>query len=350
MIHGGEIYDKNIELDFSVNLNPVPCPEAVLEAIGAAASHVREYPDLSQGAFRQAVASAENKLSGGDFVTPENVLGGNGASELILGIIRLIKPRKVLLPTPCFYGYFHGIRSFGDITEVRYLLKEERGFALEEDFIELIDASVDLVILGNPNNPNGRAISPILLKKIVEKCKETGTALLVDECFLHLSNGGESAVRYLDGYDRVFVVNAYTKLFSIPGVRVGYVLAAGERIRELKGVLPEWNMSVFAQSAGVSCAETILRTDFVERSRSEIKSMRCRMEGNFRELGITIYPSDTNFLLVRSGKNLYDLFLNRGILIRDCGNYEGLGKGYYRIAVKDEKSYERMKECFCFLT
>ncbi|MBR1441515.1 MAG: aminotransferase class I/II-fold pyridoxal phosphate-dependent enzyme, partial [Lachnospiraceae bacterium] len=308
------------------------------------------YPDLSQGAFRQAAASAENKLSGGAFVTPENVLGGNGASELIMGIIRLINPKKVLLPTPCFYGYFHGIRSFGDITEVKYPLREEEGFALREDFLGAIDENVDLVILGNPNNPNGRVIPPVLLKKIVEKCKETGTALLVDECFLHLSNGGESAVKYLNSYDRVFVVNAYTKLFSIPGVRVGYVLAAGERIRELKGVLPEWNMSVFAQSAGVSCAETILLTDFVEMSVAEIKALRGRMEQDFRDLGITVYPSDTNFLLVRSPKNLYHLFLNREILIRDCGNFEGLGEGWYRIAVKDEKSYERMKDCFCFLT
>lgn len=350
LTHGGEIYDKRIELDFSVNLNPNPCPEEVHKAIREASLHVSEYPDITQKSFRQKVALAENKLSGSDWLTPENVIGGNGASELIMAIIRLINPKKVLMPVPAFYGYYHGIRACGNIEVERYLLSEEKDFALGEEFLEHITEGVDLVILGNPNNPTGRVVDERLLEDIVYKCNETGTALLIDECFLNLSTGSFSAARYLDDCNNLFIVNAYTKLFSIPGVRVGYALAGKESIRALTALLPEWNMSVMAQRAGEACADIIVKTDFVDISKEYIKKLREQMIRYFGGLEIKVYPSDTNFILVRSSKRLYDFFLSKEILIRDCGEFEGLEKGYYRIAVKDEASYERMKQCFCSLT
>ncbi len=374
LIHGGEIYDKNIELDFSVNLNPYPCPDKVMEKIQEASLHICEYPDIEQKAFREKVAMAENKLSGSDYLTAENVIGGNGASELIMAIIRLINPKKVLMAVPCFYGYYHGIKALSDIEVAKYFLSEEKNFELQDDFTDYIDDSIDMVILGNPNNPTGRLIEGELLERIIRKCNETGTAVLIDECFLHLSSltigsgtkgnefpvpsgGAFGAAKYLDLCDNLFIVNAYTKLFSIPGVRVGYALAAKERIEALKALLPEWNMSVMAQRAGEACAETIVNTDYVDRSKEYVKYLRNQMvkdlgepaSGAFEESIITFYPSDTNFILVKSGKRLYDFFLSNGILIRDCSGFEGLSEGFYRFAVRDEKSYERMKECFYFL-
>ncbi len=364
MIHGGGIYDKRIELDFSVNLNPYPCPEEVICAIREAVSHISEYPDINQTVFREKVANAENKLamaesklSGAentraaiDYLTSENVIGGNGASELIMAIIRLINPKKVLLPVPCFYGYFYGIRACGDVEIEQFQLSEEKDFVLDEEFLDCIDESIDLIILGNPNNPTGRLIQNDLLEKIIRRCQETSTALLIDECFLHLSSGTISAAKYLDLCDNLFIVNAYTKLFSIPGVRVGYAISSPANIMALKALLPEWNMSVFAMAAGEACADIVATTDFVERSRAFIASQRITMENNLASAGLKVFSSDTNFILVKSSKRLYDFFLEKGILIRDCGNFEGLGAGYYRFAVRDEKSYERMKQCFCFLT
>ncbi len=350
MIHGGEIYDKRIEMDFSVNLNPYPCPEEVIKVIRDAALHIDKYPDINQTSFRQKVANAENKLAGAEYLTSENVIGGNGASELIMGIIRLINPKKVLLPVPSFYGYLHGIRACGDVEIEQYQLNEEKSFTLDEGFADHIDESTDLVILGNPNNPTGRLIQNDLLEKIIRRCQETSTALLIDECFLHLSSGTISAAKYLDLCEKLFIVNAYTKLFSIPGVRVGYAISSPKNIMAFKALLPEWNMSVFAMAAGEVCADIVATTDFVERSKDFIASQRSIMESNFASTDLKVFSSDTNFILVNSPKRLYDFFLEKGILIRDCGNFEGLGSGYYRFAVRDRESYERMKQCFCFLT
>ena len=350
MIHGGEIHDKKIDLDFSVNLNPCGCPVKVRNALLKAAGHIDEYPDMDQRSFRHKVAMAENKLAGGNFIGEGNVFGGNGASELIMAVIRLVSPRKVLLPVPGFYGYLHAVKALGNAQLSEYRLESGNDFALGEDFPELIDEDTDLVILGNPNNPTGRCIEENLLRIIIRRCSSCGSALVIDECFLHLSESGNSAVRYLELCPNLFVINAYTKLFSIPGARVGYVMASEANIGKLRALLPEWNMSVFAQKAGEACAEVILEGDFVKTSCEIVRRTKSRMERDFKELGFKVFPSDTNFILVYSDKKLYDFLLERGILIRDCSNFTGLSKGYYRFAVKDEESYERMKECFAFLT
>ena len=350
MIHGGEIHDKRIDLDFSVNLNPAGCPAKVRNALLEAAGHVGEYPDIDQQSFRIKTAMAENKLAGGGFIGKGNVFGGNGASELIMAVIRLVAPKKVLLPVPSFYGYLHAVKSLGDAQLSGYRLDSGSNFCLGEDFPDQITEDTDLVILGNPNNPTGRCIEEKLLERIVLRCSSCGCALVIDECFLHLSVGGTSSIRYLTSCSKLFVIDAYTKLFSIPGARVGYVISSEENIGKLRALLPEWNMSVFAQKAGEACAEVILEGDFVETSCRLAECVRGRMERDFRELGFEVFSSDTNFILVYSDKRLYDFLLERGILIRDGSNFAGLSKGYYRFAVKDEESYERMKECFAFLT
>ena len=224
MLHGGEIYDKRIELDFSVSLNPMPCPKEVQEAVRQAALEVSVYPDIRQRAFREAVAMAEN--------TPaDNIVGGNGASELLMAIVNMVRPKKALLPVPSFYGYEHVLRACSAEIE-QYYLDESVGFELGEDFVHTITEFTDMVILGNPNNPTGRLISEDVLVKIMDRCRETGTTLVVDECFIRLTEGSTSARDYIDEYPNLFVVDAYTKLFSIPGVRVGFVITAKDNAKK----------------------------------------------------------------------------------------------------------------------
>ncbi|WP_026497292.1 pyridoxal phosphate-dependent aminotransferase [Butyrivibrio sp. WCD3002] len=383
MLHGGEIYDKKIEYDFSVNLNPYPCSEQVTEALRDAVNDVDKYPDITQRLFRESVAKAENKLLVGfseafgdesrcggaensDLrLTSGNIIGGNGASELIFAIVRMLNPGKVLLPVPSFYGYRHALVSCGDVNTSIYQCIEESGFELREDFADKIDESTDLVIITNPNNPTGRCIAPNVLGKIVKKCAATDTALIVDECFFNLawtqeeykglsgdleSDKGDthgrcaqmSAVRYLSKCPKLFIINAYTKLFSIPGVRVGYAISSEENIRNLARYLPEWNMSVFAQRVGVACANYLISGDFIKQSKRYICEERALLMDAFRKHGCRVYPSDTNFFLIYSEEDLFDKLLCSGILIRDCANFEGLGKGYYRIAVKDREANRRL--------
>lgn len=343
MLHGGELYDKNIRQDFSVSLNPYPCPPAVREALLAAAEEAERYPDYYQTAFREAVCRAENRLCALT-LTPDNVLGGNGASELLAAIVRLTAPKKALLVVPGFSGYEYAVRMVEGCEIVRSGI---------EDLPAHIHADTDLLILGNPNNPTGRGLDPELLPEILAKCRETGCRVIADECFFRLSDAAlstqsiRSAKKYIGEFPELFVVDAFTKLFSIPGVRIGYVLSQEKNIRRLRDVLPEWNMSVFAQRAGTVCAEILCRdASFLRESLSLIRKEREYLTGKLRDCGIRVMESECNFLLLDCtqapdhGKELGEALLGQGILIRDCSSFDTLGKGYYRIAVKDHGANE----------
>ena len=353
MLHGGEIYDKKIEYDFSVNLNPCPCPDEVIEAVKDAIKDVDKYPDISQKKIRKAVAEVENHYLGNSdegLITPAMVVAGNGASELILAIVRLLAPGKVLLPVPSFYGYRHALNALLDhemsknkkLEIKEFFLKEDNDFLLTTDFVSEITDDTDLVILANPNNPTGRCIGADALEAVIEKCNQMGTALLIDECFLHLSDAEVSALKYLHSCDRLFVVSAYTKLFSLPGVRLGYAVSSEDNISELMRCLPEWNLSVFAERAGIECARILIETDFEERSKQTIRKEREILKTFLEEKGIKVFSSETNYLLVFTEYDLLGDLLEKGILIRDCSNFKGLGKGYFRIAVKDADSVKTL--------
>ena len=342
MAHGGDIYDKKIEYDLSVNLNPNPCPAEIVSALEAAVKEVGRYPDILQRDFRRSVADSENKLLGGDYLTAENILGGNGASEHIFAIIRMINPREVLIPIPGFYGYRHSLNAVSGVNIREYQLKEENGFELPEDFANEITETTDLVILANPNNPTGRAISPKVLDHILEKCQKTGTYVLIDECFLHLTTGAESAAAHISEMPGLFIVNAYTKLFSIPGVRIGYAMSAPENIEKLRAFLPEWNMSIFALKAGCTCAEYIRETDYVKESILRTTDRRQELTALLEKQKIKVYPSDTCYVLLRAEDDLYNRFLDKKILIRDCSDFAGLSNGYFRIAVCS--CFQRLRE------
>ena len=322
MSHGGDLYDKSIRYDFSVNLNPLGTPLPVREAIEKSMEHIHEYPDMQQRKLRTALSASEGCGSG-------EVLGGSGASELFCGIAQMIRPEKALLIAPCFSGYRHALGMIRGC---------ETGSIPETDMAGLpavIDASVDIVFIADPNNPTGRNIDKALLKEIADRCEETGTCLVVDECFLPLSGHSESLSSLAVQRKNLFVVKAFTKTLAIPGIRIGYVISSEKNIRELKRFLPEWNLSIPATEAGIACAEIARDTDFLERSYSLIKTEREYLEVELSRRGFEVVPSDANFILFRGSGDLYEKLLEKGILIRDCSDFEGLDKGWYRIAVKD---------------
>ena len=341
MIHGGEIYDKKIKYDFSVNLNPMPCPEQVHDQLIETVFKTNQYPDMEQTEFRNAISKALNSSENyaGTLFTPDMIIGGNGASELLAAISLLLKPKKVLLAVPSFYGYQHALGMLDDCEIERYVLTPDNDFELTKEFADAVKSGVDAVILANPNNPTGRCIKKDVLELVLKKCSKIGASLIVDECFFELSDGEVSARNYIRDYSNLYVVDAYTKLFSIPGVRVGFLLTQSQNIQKLRRFLPEWNMSAFALRAGVTCARLSMG-GYGERAAELVGNERGFLKQKLQENGIRVFESDTNFLLLYSEKDLYELLLKREILIRDCSNFAGLKKGYYRIAVKIHEENE----------
>ncbi|SCY02326.1 Histidinol-phosphate/aromatic aminotransferase or cobyric acid decarboxylase [Butyrivibrio sp. INlla14] len=344
MLHGGEIYDKKIKYDFSVNTNPFPCPEDIKDMMIETVFAVDKYPDIAQSQFRRAVAKALNSSSYRCVFSPDMIIGGNGASELIAAVTLMLQPRKVLLPVPSFWGYEHALGMLESCEINYYPLSKENDFELTKGIVDAIEKDTDAVFLANPNNPTGRCISRDVLEKILERCQDTGTKLIIDECFFSLSEGNTSARDYIRDYSELYVIDAYTKLFSIPGVRVGFLLSQSQNIQNIKRYLPEWNMSSFALVAGVGCAKHCLK-GYTDESMEYIRRERTFLEENLKKCGIKVFKSDTNFLLLYSDENLYSYLLEKEILIRDCSNFRGLKKGYFRVAVKTHEENKILIKC-----
>ena len=341
-IHGGDIYRNQIRLDFSVNVNPLGMPDEVEAALHEAINSVQEYPDMEALALTESLAE---KLA----VPEEWLLLGNGASELLMAVVHALHPTKIMIPSPSFYGYHHVAKAAGSRV-IPFLLKEGNGFLLTQElFTALEQERPELLILANPNNPTGVLTSKEYLKELFRKCRETGTWLLLDECFIEFCEGQDSMLSEIGNEDRLLLLRAFTKSYAIPGVRLGYLVGSTEEfLTKIREQLPEWNLSVFAQKAGQACLSAE-NTAYLKETIRYVKKERQFLTETLQQMEIRVFPGQANFLLFYCEENLYEKLLQRGILIRDCSNFEGLSEGYYRIAVKRHEEnrllLEAIKEC-----
>lgn len=326
-IHGGDIYRNQVTVDFSVNVNPLGIPQAVKAALREAVEHCDRYPDLAGKELKQAVAGMLD-------VSEEYLLFGNGASELLMAIVHALRPKKTVIPTPSFYGYEYASKATGREI-IFYDMREENGFRPEEDFFSILTQDVDLLFLANPGNPFGTILDKDYLRKLLSHCRKMGICVALDECFAKFCTEEISMLDEIETYENLIIVRAFTKIFAIPGVRLGYLVCADRRLLErIRIQLPEWNLSVFAQAAGCVCAAQ--KGYLIKTAEYVAKERKFLMEG-LRRLGIRVVSGEANFLLIYSEALLYEKLLKRGILIRDCENFRGLSKGYYRIAVKSRE-------------
>lgn len=339
-IHGGDIYRNKVQMDFSVNTNPLGMPEGVREALSAAVGQCHTYPDMEAVRLKQAVSGMLSVPAG-------HLLFGNGASELFMGILHAIRPKNVLLPVPSFYGYEYAAEAA--FSRIRYFFyKKEDGFLPGSDLLDELTEGTDLLFLANPNNPTGRLSDRAYLEKLLQLCRDRGIYVVLDECFVEFCGEGASMIRETEVYPNLLLVRAFTKIFAIPGVRLGYLVCSDEELlQRVKRQLPEWNLSTFAQKAGIACAG---QAAYVEKTVEYVKKEREFLAAELEKKGLLVFPGEANFLLVFSEKPLYEALLKRKILIRDCGNFRGLSAGYYRIAVRTRKENElllkEIGECF----
>ena len=350
-MHGGNIYGNEIEYDFSVNLNPSGPPDAVRDALVKALNHVEEYPDPEYRELRRALANYRR-------LAEEQLVLGNGASELIPGIIRALAPKICMVTAPCYSGYETALKVAAPSCRIhRIFLREEDDFTLPENICqEIARVKPDLLILTNPNNPNGKRISANRLREIAGACRGAGTVLLMDECFLALSGGDEDSLIHRigeEGLPPTVVLRAFTKTFAIPGVRLGYAVCSGSLAARIQRELPEWNLSVFAQYAGLAALEAAApetvppgTSGYMAASVEMIAQEREYLTAELKKLGLRVFPSDANYILFQSrDRELHRKLLDKGILIRDCRDYHGLTAGFYRAAVRTRRENTALLRC-----
>ena len=319
-------------LDFSANVCPFGVPLGVRLAVQQAAAEADRYPDPDCRALREAIAAH-------DGVKSAQVLCGNGAAELIWRAAFAARPKRALLATPCFGEYEAALKAAGCAVE-RHPLDET--FSLDKSFLHQIDHNIDIIILCNPNNPTGRTIEPALLRDILTRCGETGTRIVLDECFVGFLDEPErhTAVGELNATPELLILKAFTKLYGMAGVRLGYALCADTGfLRAMRRAGPPWAVSGIAQAAGIAALKN---DDYVNQIRVMNQTERVWMYGNLTSLGLFVIPSEANFLLFQSKKRLDAALRKRGILIRRCGDFAGLDKSWYRVAVRTRTENERL--------
>jgi len=325
-VHGGDVYKNRVTLDFSANVNPFGTPESVKAAIREAAEHVCRYPDPYCSELRDKLAARHG-------VSADAILCGNGAAELIFSFVHAVSPKRALLPVPSFAEYETALRAFGVEPDV-YPLSRETSFALTDAILDAIAPDTDVLMLCSPNNPTGRCIDPDLLLRILDRCRETGTYLFLDECFQDLCDDDKafSLIDALKGGDRVLILRAFTKTYGMAGVRLGYAISKhADLLNGMSKTTQPWNVSTPALNAGLAALDC---PDWAKRARALFAEEKPYLIGELRSLGVSVLVGDANYLLLSGVPTLYEGLLRKGILVRDCSNYRGLQKGDVRIAVR----------------
>ena len=329
--HGGDIYEAPVRLDFSANTNPLGTPPAVITAMKEALVQSSRYPDP----FCRNAISAISKY---ECVPQDSILLGNGAAELIYSYCQAEAPRSALIAVPTFSEYDTALRVNG-CKVTHHKLLPEKNFVLQEDFTKsILTYKPNAVFLCNPNNPTGRLISTDLLCKILTLCEISKTRLFIDECFIDLTNSKSILNSLISDHPSLFVLKAFTKSHALAGIRVGYCLCSDRYLmQKMSRRVPPWNVSVIAQAAAAAAVD---ETDYLRESLALIKTEREYLTSYLKGLEFHVCPSDTNFLLFRAPLGLDTDLRKEGILIRNCGNFHGLGPGWYRIAVRTHEENE----------
>ena len=336
-IHGGDIYRHTVEIDFSVNSNPLGPREAVVEAVRDSARRMVHYPDVRCEKLCRGIAGFER-------VEVSEVLCGNGAAELFFAAVLAVRPKKALLLSPTFAEYENALRL--TCPDIRYYeLKEQNGFGLQEDILDVLNSDLDMLFLCNPNNPTGAVTEKELLLRVLKKCTEYGIILVLDECFIEFLEEPEryEMQMFRKDFPELLVIKAFTKIFCMLGLRVGYAVSGNQfLLGQMASCMQPWNVSVPAQEAGA--AALIDCGEYLKDTRAFVKEGREYLSRELAGLGYETFESKANYVFFRGPAGLYEKALCAGYLIRDCRNYRGLSEGYYRIAVRSRQENERLMQ------
>ena len=338
--HGGDVYRNPIEYDFSVNVNPLGMPLASIQAAHEGIVLTGRYPDYKAEQLCNAIAKAKQ-------VPVERIIPGNGAAELLYALGQTISG-KALTIAPTFTGYAEAVAAGGG--EMCYAGCEDAdGRAADMDgqdrlqfdsetiiqrLFAKLDDSIRLVFLCNPNNPTGTLFTRDQILRVLAKAEAMQAYVCVDECFLpFLEEEAEfSMLPYLAKHPRLLVLRAFTKIYCMAGLRLGY-LACGDADLQLKirARIQPWNTSIPAQMAGIAALSD---TEYLAKTRENLQAERAYLVPRLRELVAEVYDGYGNFLLFRDETDLKEQMLDVGVLIRACDDFAGLDDTYFRIGIR----------------
>ena len=318
--HGDDGYctDVNIVADFSTNVWYGAESEPLVRFLQKRIPMILHYPEPNADSFAAAVAEFHG-------VGEDSILVGNGETELLYMIAQAFRGAQSVIFIPSYAEYADACELHGH--KVHYL---HYGTELPAD-------NGELVIIGNPNNPNGKLISREQIVATLEA--SPNRVLVVDEAFIDFTIGDNSVVDLVEKYNNLIVVRSMTNKFAIPGLRLGYMVASPELIEKVGRFAYPWRVNSLAIEAGKFLLQ---RKDTLSGSLPTIMQRKENLQAAILRIkGYEPKVSDTTFFLVKCAFDVEDLkgwlLENYGILIRSCSNFKGLSNHYFRLNTLNEK-------------
>lgn len=348
--HGGNLIelskrigcDPKEILDFSANINPLGFPEWLRPFLHSKIEDLISYPDPNYTSLKKKIHSKYG-------ISPEQIVLGNGASELILQIPFVVQADYALIAVPCYSGYKEAI-LLRKIPCVEVVLKEEKQFRLDMNEIRNTLKSRPnqraLVFLGHPNNPTGVTLDKIETLKLTQEFQNS--VFVIDESFIHFCTKGSSFFK--DKTENMILIQSMTKILALPGLRIGICYASSSICSEISKRLPTWNVNSLAASV---YEKSISDEDYINNSKQNIQVWKEDLIYNLSNLEfLNLFSGESNFILIKisDDRNISDLtqelLLKYKIAVRNCENFSGLSKNFIRIAVRTPEENEKIINAF----
>lgn len=344
--HGGNIYAfarvlgaKPAEvIDFSASINPLGMSQHARQAYRHALQQVVHYPEP----YAETLAQA---LSEHQAIEPGSILVGNGSTQLIYLIAHVFSWRRVMLISPLFSEYIAALQT--NSAHLSYWNLRPPTFALDLGKLQSVlrQEQYDALVLTNPNSPTGALLKQEQVDELLRLCQRTHTRLLVDETFIDWVE--KESIKRLAARDaNTIVLRSFTKFFAVPGLRIGYAVSSPKVIRRLRSCIEPWSVNSVAQKVGEACLQD---KRFIERSRAFMNKERTWLRDELAAIpGLQVFPSAANFLFLQTrtkeicASDLAERLACEKFLIRVCDNFVGLGKQFFRVAVRTRSENLRL--------
>ena len=324
-------------IDFSANINPLGPPANVREILAGSLGAVTHYPDSDCRRLRRRLAEVHA-------LDPEHILVGNGSTELIYLLTRVLMPSRVATFAPCYLDYWRASEQVG--SEVNgYIGSPDSGFLPSRETLHNAADLADLVWVGHPNNPAGWLLERTLIQTLAARHHDT--VFVIDEAFTEFLQGCEAhTLLSLDMARNIVVLRSLTKFFAIPGLRLGFTVAHPDILRLLKGTKEPWSVNGPALEIGERLYDD---ADYFLRTRAVIARERQFLAQELGAIcGLKPFGSRGCFILARitspglTAARLKERLLKKRILIRDASNFRGLDSSYVRFAVRGHDDNEKL--------
>lgn len=323
-------------LDFSANINPIGPPEWLRSVVAAALGSVVHYPDPECSGFVKAAVKRYR-------VSESEILVGNGSTELLHLLPRATGKSRAVIPVPTYADYQRAADEAG-LSVTTLELKESDGLVLDLEDLERRLEGEELVFLCHPNNPTGLVLDTARVRRLASE--HPSNFFIVDEAFGDFVEDFDSLT--VERPANMVVLLSLTKIFAIPGIRLGCAVADPDIVQAVSHIQPFWSVSTLAQAVGEAAMTDL---DYVERSRRFVAEQRRRLQAELASIpGLHVYSGRANFLLVRidrddvTASSLAERLLPHGIAIRVCTSFAGLDDRFFRLAVRTAEENVRLCE------